>query len=197
MLPRHRTLIVVWAVIFAASAVGWFGQVAALAIVPFFGAMIAAVITFRMVDRSADLRYARVYYVLVGLLLLSSALATIACGSTLFVSRTAPLIVVGFTALGATNLLIVMLAWRALVKPSTRRAALAGTVAVCAECFAMVFDVTVNMHVRGFGEQPMAGVALLAALGSIATGALACFAALLAFGPDLPDVPTARVVDHK
>jgi len=105
------------------------------------------------------------------------------------------LLFVGLTALGTTNVIIAILAWRALVAPSTRRAAVAGLVAVCTECLAMGFDVTVNMHVRGFGTEPETGFALLAALLTIATGSLACFAALIAFGPNLPDVPAARVVD--
>ena len=195
MLPRHRVLAIVWALIFGAAVLGFIVQAAPLAIVAFFGPMIAAIGTFRMVDREADLKYPRVYYVLVGLLLLSAAVTAIASGSTLFVSKNAPLLVVGFTALGITNVSIVILAWRALVAPSTRRAALAGMVAACAECIAMAFDVTVNMRVPGFGEQPATGIALLAALVTIATGALACFAALVTFGPKGLDVPTARVVE--
>jgi hypothetical protein len=195
MLRRHRALIVVWTAIFIAAIIGFIVQAVPLALIAFFGPMIAAIGTFRMVDRDADLKYRRAYYALVGLLLASAAVTAVAAGSTLFISRKAPMLVVGFTALGATNVVIVILAWRALVAPSTRRAALAGMIAACAECIAMAFDVTINMRVVGFGEQPATGIALLAALTTIATGALACFAALVAFGPNLPDVPSARIVD--
>jgi len=180
---------------FIAAIVGWLRPIAVLAIVPFFGSMIVAIITYRTVERSADLKYRRAYYALVAPLLISAAVATVACGGTMFISRNGPMGVVGFTALGMTNVIVTILAWRALVAPSARRAALAGMVAVCAECVAMTIDISINLHVRGFGDQPETGIALLAALGSIATGSLACFASLITFGPDLPDVPEARVVD--
>ena len=195
MVPRHRVLSIVWAMVFTTALIGWISASPALIVVTLFVPMILAIVTFRRVQHEADLVFPKLYYVLVAMLLLSAAGAAILCGRTMFVSRSGPMYVVGLTALGTTNLIIAILAWRALVVPSTRRAAVAGLVAVTTECLAMGFDITVNMHVRGFGDQPETGLALLAALLCIATGSLACFAALVAFGPKLPSVPAARVVD--
>jgi len=197
MLPRHRVLSILWAMVFTTTLVGWALQSVPLMVVTLFAPMLLSIVTYRRVQRDADLVRPRTYKLLLGLLLLTSATAAVLCGSTIFISSSGPVYVVGLTLLGATNVIVAILAWRALLAPSTRGAALAGLVAVCAQCIAMAIDVNINMRVPGFGEQPETGFALLAALVTMGTGSLACFAALVAFGPDLPDVPEARVVDDK
>ena len=186
---------IVWASLVGTFVLACILRSPVLVAISFLGPMVASVVTLRVVVREADLEYRRLYRALVVPLLLTSAATAVLCGRTLFFSSSGPLFVVGFTALGATNVAVMILAWRALVAPSTRRAAFAGMVAVCAESIAMVVDININMHVPGFGSQPETGFALLAALLAIAAGVLACVAALVAFGPDLPDVPEARVVD--
>jgi hypothetical protein len=195
MLPRHRVLSILWAMVFTTTFVGWVSLSVPLIVVTLFAPMILSIVTFRRVVRDADLVRRRTYKVLVGSLLLTAATTAILCGSTMFISRSGPIYVVGFLLLGTTNVIVTILAWRALLAPSTRRAALAGLVAVCSQCVAMCIDININMRVPGFGDQPETGFALLAALITIGTGSLACLAALIAFGPDAPDVPEARVVD--
>jgi hypothetical protein len=101
----------------------------------------------------------------------------------------------GAITLGTTNVLIAILAWRALVRPSTRKAAGAGMCAVVLELVAMIVDVFFHMprHVDDHTELGFA-IALVGASFSIATGALACFAALITFEPNRLDVPKARVI---
>ena len=193
---RHRVLLILWGLMVAMSAGGWIGASGILAVIPFFLTMPLAVFTYRGVERSNDLKRRLLYRVLVGTLLLGAAATAIASGSTLFISSKGPLPVVGFSVLGATNVLVVILTWRALVEPTTRRAALAGMVAVLTECMAMTIDIMMNMHVPGFeAKQPALGLAILGAMVATYGAWFACIAALATFDHDLPDMPQARVVD--
>lgn len=191
---RHRALTIFWSLLFATFVGGLVAAEPALIGLSFFMAMPLAYYTYREVDRAADLRLRWLYYVLVGLLLASSAGSVVGAGMTVALNDAhSPL---GALALGTTNVLIAILAWRALVQPSTRNAARAGMCAVVFELLAMIVDVFINMQKHRVDDQTELGFAIvfMGAAFSIATGALACFAALITFEPNHPEVPKARVI---
>jgi len=195
---RHRVLTVLWLLMYVAFGVGVLTEHPVPLVVPFFGAMVLGVITYRAVVRDAHLRYRTAYKLLVGTLFASSAATTVGSGMTLFVTSGEALPVMGFFALGSTNLLLAILSWRALVSPSTRGAARVGMLAALFESFAMTLDIFLNMRKSGLDvpsrELGML-IALIGSMISIGTGGFACIAALVSFGPRQPDMPEARVVD--
>jgi hypothetical protein len=196
MAPGHRVLAVIWSVLFVTFVIGVVTRTAPLTVLPFFGVMAVAIYTYREVDRHAHLRYRWLYYLLVGSLLLSAAVTVVGAGMTVVIATGGEFPMLGLVALGTTNVIVGALAWRALVRPSTRAAAGAGMMAVLLEIVAMIIDVMINMHKGSYGDQEMGlAIALTAAMISIGTGALACFAALVAFEPKRVEVPEARVVD--
>lgn len=196
MAPSHRNLAIVWGALFVTFIVGVTAQLAPLAVMPFFGVMAVAIYTFREVDRHAHLRYRWLYHALVGSLLASAAVTAVGAGMTIVSAPGTNVPMLGFVALGTTNVAIAALAWRALVRPSPRAAAGAGMIAVLLELVAMIIDITINAHRSTIGDQELGlAIALSAAMISIGTGALACFAALIAFEPRRVEVPEARIVD--
>jgi hypothetical protein len=193
MAPSHRILAIVWGSIFVSFVLGIVMETAALTVLPFFGVMTVAVYTYRAVDRNAHLRYRWLYFALVGSLLFSASATVVGAGMTVAIDPGGDVPSYGLLALGTTNVLIAAMAWRALVRPSTRSAAAAGMLAVLLEVFAMVIDVTMNMYKTSVDREVGLAIALTAAMISIGTGALACFAALIAFEPRRIEVPAARV----
>src|SRR5688572_22948206 len=197
MVPGHRMLAIVWAALAATFVAGTVSRFVPLTVLPFFGVIAVAVYTYRAVDKHAGLRHRWLYFTLVGSLLLSAAATVVGAGMTVAIergSRDVPML--GLVTLGSTNVVIAALAWRALVRPSTRAAAGAGMVAVTLEIVATVIDGMINVRAMSYGEQELGfAIALTAAMISIGTGALACFAALLAFESKRVEVPEARVVD--
>lgn len=194
----HRALAILWGVILALVMLGCVLASPPLIVLPIFGAMPAAYLTYRHVDRTAQLAHRGWYYALVGSLLLSAAGTAVGSGMTVFITGTGALPILGFLALGTTNVAVAILAWRALVTPSTRIAALAGMLAVLLEMVAMSVDVMLDMHKGGFNSERELGmaIALFGALISVGTGALASLAALITFVPQQVAVPEARVVDN-
>ncbi len=186
---RHRALTIFWSLLFATFGIGLALAEPALIGLSLFVAIPLAYSTYREVERAADLRLRWLYYLLVGLLFASAAGSVVGAGMTYAYSST------GAIALGTTNVLIAILAWRALVRPSTRRAAGAGMCAVVLELLAMIVDAFFHMpwHVDDRTELGFA-IVFIGASFSIATGALACFAALITFEPNRPEVPKARVI---
>ena len=195
---RHRALTFLWALLFASFAIGLTLEVTALVVLPLLAAMPTAFFTYRAVERTADLGYRWLYYTLVGSLLLSAAATAVGAGMTLVIEPSRGMPIVGFLALGTTNVIVAILAWRALVRPSTRAAARAGMYAVLLELLAMTIDVVMTMQKSGatLGDREIGfSIALYGATISLGTGALACFASLVTFVPDQPDVPEARIVE--
>ncbi len=159
----------------------------------FLAPSVLAILTFRAVDNDIELVRRNWYYVLVGALLASSATTTIGAGMTVFVSPGQS--VLGLLGLGTTNLVVAILAWRALVQPAPRRAALAGMVAAGLEIVAVVVDVIRNFNVDDSHYNIGFEIALVGGLVTLGTGALACIAALATFRRPTVIVPEARVVD--
>jgi hypothetical protein len=196
MAPGHRMLAVIWGALFATFVIGIATRTAPLTVLPFFGVMAIAIYTYREVDRNAHLRNRWLYYTLVASLLLSASVTVVGAGMTVVADPDSKVPTFGLLALGTTNVVIGALAWRALVRPSTRAAAGAGMMAVLLEIVAMIIDVMMNMSKSPVGDLELGlAIALSAAMISIGTGALACFAALIAFEPRRVEVPEARVVD--
>jgi hypothetical protein len=186
----------IWSALFVTFVLGIVLQAAPLTVLPFFGVMAVAIYTYREVDRTADLRHRWLYLVLVGSLMISAAVTVVGAGMTVVFDPNVPTI--GLIALGCTNVVISAIAWRALVRPSTRAAAGAGMLAVLLEIVAMVIDVMINMHKGWMAVHELGlSIALSAAMISIGTGALACFAALIAFEPKRIDVPEARIANQR
>lgn len=196
MWTRHPALLGTWLVLLAMFALGWVFELELFLFLPFFAGMLVAPLTYRFVTPGVLARRG-LYYVLVGSLLLAAATTLVAAGSTLLIQPGSPLGVVGFTVLGVTNVLIVIVTWRALVRPTPKRAALAGMLAVVSELVAMIVDVVTNHWVHYDQREVWSGIALVGALIAVGAGALACIASLSAFrDPDEQDIPAARIVDE-
>jgi hypothetical protein len=191
---RHRALTIFWSLLFATFGIGLALAEPALIGLSLFVAIPLAYSTYREVERAADLRLRWLYYLLVGLLFASAAGSV--AGASMTVALDDARSPIGAIALGTTNVFIAILAWRALVRPSTRNAAGAGMCAVVFEIIAMVIDVFLNMQKHHVDDRTELGFAIvfIGASFSIATGALACFAALITFEPNRLDVPKARVL---
>jgi hypothetical protein len=192
MARGHGIIALVWGALFAMFVLGIVTRAAALMGLPFFGVIGVAIYTYRAVDRNARLRYRWMYFLLVGSLLVTAAATVVGAGMTMAGDSEVPGF--GLVALGSANVVIGAAAWRALVRPSTRAAAGAGMMAVLLEIIALVVDV-MFMPLSSYADRELGlAIALSAAMISIGTGALACFAALTAFEPKRVDVPEARVV---
>jgi hypothetical protein len=192
---RHRHLLAAWIVTLA--LVGY-GMLAAswTIVVAMFGAMVLAGATVKRCELVGELRYPWPYRAAVVILLGATGTVLAAAGSTVIVGDGH---LAGFIALALTNLIAAIMAWRALVKPAPRRAAIAGLVVVIAELFAMIADIVINIGERDPG--PSGTAIMIALLGSfVATwaGALVSIAALACFAPaSMVTVPGARVVDDR
>jgi hypothetical protein len=196
MPPGHKGYAIVWATLFALFALGFVTRSAAVMAIVFFTPIPLGVVTYRGVDRTAVLAHRRWYQALVAPLLVSAAVTAVGSGMTMVTNSDGSLPVLGFLALGTTNVIVAILAWRALVRPSTRAAALAGMVAVVLELAAMVVDVMLNMHQGADGDREVGiAIALFGSMITIGTGALACLGALVTFRPASLAIPEARVVD--
>jgi hypothetical protein len=194
---QHRGILVAWIATIGAFLTGILGGFVELALLPHFAAMALAVLTVKRTERTGELRRVMLYRASLALLLLATGTCLVAAGSTVFVpdglggSRIA-----GFVTLASTNLVIAILAWRALVSPAPRRAALVGLAAVFVETFAMLTDVIINVGDTGFSHGRLLVIALIASFAATWTGALVCMAALGSFDRSgMVVVPAARVVD--
>ena len=205
---RHRVLLVAWAILIGSFTIGLllvnfvprFETIGSLMIgLPFLLSMLLSLVTYIAVKRHDDddaLARRRLYQLLVGTLLLSSTVTLVASGSTIAWYSKSPIGVVGLATLGATNVLIAILAWRALVHPTARRAARVGMIAVVFEMIALIPDIAMSVNVRELDKSMIwTPIALFAAFISMGTGALACIASLVAFEPRENEVPSARVVE--
>lgn len=194
---QHRGLLVAWTIVVGAFLVGIFGGNTALRILPQLGAMVLALITLPRVARRAPLRYLLVYRASLVLLLAAAGTCLIAAGSTAIIDvNDGSTRVAGFVALSTTNLVLTVLAWRALVNPTPRRAAFAGLIAVLVETVAMLIDIIANIS-ASFETTNAVAVMLYASFVATWAGALVCMAAIGAFDrADATAVPEARVVEE-
>jgi hypothetical protein len=195
---QHRGLLVAWTIVFGAFLGGILCGVVELALVAQLAAMTLAVVTVRRSDKRAGLRYFLLYRASLALLLVAAVTCLVAAGSTVFIAHhLGSSHIAGFAGLASTNLVISILAWRALVSPAPRRAAIAGLVAVIVEVVAMLFDIIMNMESR----VPLRGsitVTLYASFIATWAGALVCMASVGAFyRASSTPVPEARVVDER
>jgi hypothetical protein len=191
---QHLGLLVAWIATFGAFLIGILGGLAELVLLPQFAAMALAVITLKTTERTGELRRVTLYRASLVLLLLAAGTCLVAAGSTVFVADELGRRMAGFIALATTNLVVVVLAWRAIVRPAPRRAAIVGLAAVCFESIALLTDIIINLG--GFGTPTLAAVSLGASLSATWTGALVCMAALGTFDRSgMVVVPAARVVD--
>jgi hypothetical protein len=195
---HHRGVLVAWAVTIVAFLTGILGGIVELAILPLFAAMALAVITVKRTERTGELRHLGLYRATLVLLLLATGTCLVAAGSTVFVPTDLDGgHIAGFVTLASTNLAIAVLAWRALVTPAPRRAALAGLAAVFVETFAMLTDVIINVSGRDVWHGSLLPVALYASFVATWIGALVCMASLAAFDRSgMVVVPAARIVDE-
>ena len=169
-----------------------------LAVSPFFIATLLALITyFRVRHANLSLVRPRLFKSLLALLLLSSSITTVASGSTVVISAKSSIGFFGLAFLGAVNLVIAILTWRTLTRPTQERAARVGMLATL-QLLAAAPDIA-NTANQAHLDTTMfwTGLAVLAALFSMCTGSLACIASLTAFAPraDDRDIPAARIVE--
>ena len=204
---RHRGVLVAWALVIGSFTIGLllvnfvprFETIGSLMTgLPFLISMVLSLVTYVAVKHHDDdaLARRRLYQLLVGTLLLSSSVTLVASGSTIAWHSKSPIGVVGLATLGATNVLIAILAWRALVHPTPRRAARAGMIAVVFEMIALIPDIAMSVNVHELDKSMIwTPIALFAAFISMGTGTLTCIASLVAFEPRESEVPAARVVE--
>lgn len=188
-------LLLWWAVMITAFVIGVCADSVLLVVIPFLASFVLAICS-AIRAQPGVLRFRALYYGLVGTLLATSATTLVAAGSTLFIAPGTSLRVVGFTALGLVNMVVGVLTWRALVRPAPRRAAVAGMLAVLGEMFALIVDIVMNDRMPGFERgSEWIEVALWGSLISMASGCLACIAALAAFRDvDAHEIPEAQIV---
>jgi hypothetical protein len=189
---QHRGLVAFWIVALL--------PVALAAIEPgmlALGWLLAAILSIAtwMNVRPGELVAVRRYRAALGVLLGIVALETVAAASTIVVGSNGEKHL-GFVFVAGASLVVVITAWRALVKPSPVLAARAGTFAIYLP-IAMLFDIvggTAGNNVRDVRD----GVWFELMLGAFAAvgiaGAIACIASLVAFGPRT-SLPAARQVD--
>jgi hypothetical protein len=194
---QHRGILVAWIATIGAFLTGILGGFVELTLLPHFAAMALAVLTVKRTERTGELHRVLLYRASLVLLLLAAVTCLVAAGSTVFLPDGAGgSHVAGFITLASANLAIAILAWRALVNPAPRRAALVGLAAVFAETFAMLTDVIINVGGTGFSHGTLLPLALIASFTATWTGALVCMAALGTFDRSgMVVVPAARVVD--
>lgn len=189
---RHRVLVALWLGTIVIFLAGWYLPV--LSLVAQFSAFILAIMSVRRAEPTGELRRVWIYRGALGLLLAATATVVISAGSSVAFVDSSDHPVVGFIALATLNVITAVLAWRAIVKPAPRRAAIVGLIAVVAELFALIVDVIINLHT--FHPSDFQVVAMIASFAATWAGALVCVAALLSFAPpSMYTVPDARVVD--
>jgi hypothetical protein len=194
----HRGVLIGWTATITAFLVGLLIGNVELALLPHFAAMALAVLTVKRTERTGELRRVKLYRASLVALLLAAGTCLVAAGSTVFVPRAGDrgAYMLGLITLASTNLVIAVLAWRALVNPAPRRAALVGLAAVFVETFAMLTDIFINVPSHGLSDGTLVPVALYASFSATWMGALVCMAALGTFDRSgMVVVPAARVVD--
>jgi hypothetical protein len=190
------SLVLAWVVLVAAYVAGWCTSIVALVLLPHFAAPVLAVACFwraRWAGRSLQRPWW--YRLALGLLLACATVVVATAGSTVVVMGEDHSRVPGLIVMASTNLLVIVLGWRALTRPAARRAALVGVVAVTIEPIALLTDVALNM----WGPVPEAHlryvIAMWGAIGATGLGALVSIAAITAFGYQANDpLPAARVI---
>lgn len=186
-----------------AFVTGLLGDNALLSLLAQLGAMALATITVVRAERRAGLRNIRVYRASLALLLVAAVTCLGASGSTVIIdSELGSSHLFGFIGLASTNLVVSILAWRALVQPTPRRAAVAGLVAVLVEMVAMLFDIIMNLVKRTASTHTLMAsshslsVAVYSSFVATWAGALVCMASVSAFyRPTAQAMPEARVID--
>ncbi len=197
-MKRHPVLLLMWAVTvggFVASVVLGIGD---LVLLSQLAAILCGMLTVRNSEGPGVLRRPWLFRAALVLLLAAAATCLVAAGSTAVISLgAAHHRLTGLAALAVTNLIIAILAWRALTRPSMRRAAVVGLLALVFEVSALVVDVIINIDTNGRDLTQAAQLALLASFSANWLGALVSITALTAFDPaDESTVPQARVVDE-
>ena len=192
---RYPKLLVAWGLTVLLSACMWFG-LPELALPLLVTAITLAVLTVKRTERTGELRRAWLYRGALAIQLVACATCVVGASSTvLFDVDESP--VVGFAVHATTNVVLVVLAWRALVYPGPRRAAVVGSLAIPLEIVALIVDAGLNMF-RAQPDTTLFVVGLYASVLATWAGALVCIAALVAFEAPPPptNVPAARVVDE-
>ncbi len=193
---RHRVLVAFWIATIVAFACGFLVSEPALSVLAQFSAFILAIISAKCAEGVGVLERRLVYRGALGLLLVTSMTVVICGGGSVAFGKGSDHGLVGFICLASLNVVTGVLAWRALVRPAPRRAALVGLLAVVAELFALLIDLGINLNHHAFHPTSFQIVAMLAGWGATWAGALVCIAALLSFSPQpMYEVPDARVVD--
>lgn len=207
-MKRHPVLLLMWV-----ATVGGFIAVVVrgngdLVLLTQLAAILCGMLTVRNSEGPGVLRRPWLFRTAVVLLLAAAATSLVAAGSTAVVTLGgAHHKLSGFAALAVTNLVIAILAWRTLTRPSMRRTAIVGLLALVFEVAAIIVDVIMNMD-SGVGmdngtpapaRDPSQAIGIAMAASYVANwlGAFVCITALTAFDPaDATDMPEARVVDE-
>jgi hypothetical protein len=192
---RHRVLLLLWSITIVTFALG-FMIATGLAVLAQFAAFALAGVTVHRAQRLGVLRHPWIYRGALLLLLAATGTTLISAGSTVVVRGGEAGPTVGLITLASTNLVAAILTWRALTRPSPRRAALVGLLAVVAELVALCVDAAISINL-GYDPTSLGVVALIASFAATWAGALVCIATLVSFEPSpMYVVPAARVIDE-
>ena len=123
-------------------------------------------------------------------ILAAAVSASFAGGGTVVLGFDGPPL--GFVCTAALNLAVAVLAWRALTRPSPRRAAAIGVLAVLGGLAALIGDILLAAH-SGWSPDQIAHewLTLFPAIGLLLFGGVASLLALCAFAP-VAHLPAAR-----
>jgi hypothetical protein len=178
-MQRNRLLVTLWGVVIVAYALS-FAAASDLVLGMPFAAIVLAVISVFRSDKRSDLVHRWPYRIAVGLMFAASATVLVAAGSTV-VRGNDHVPLYGFIGLATTNLVVSVLSWRALTRPSARFVAIVAVIAMVTELVAAIFDIVFNIFRDWHSD------AIFVALGaSVVTSWLAAFvsiAALTCFAP--------------
>ena len=189
-MKRNGPLVVLWVL----TIVGFGGALLSrsdLVIPGQLSAFVLAAITIFRTEKRSVLSRPLPYRITVGLLLAATVTVLVSAGSTV-VWGDEHVPVFGFVGLSTASLLVSVLAWRALRKPSARYAAIVAFLAMTTVAIALVVDIALNLF-RDWDHTAIL-VALIAGLASAWLAVFVSIASLLCFEPEpMVTIPEARV----
>lgn len=189
-----RPLAVVWMVTIAVVVVGLIvgaalqhgGMATAVGTLGWLTGIVLSVLTIPNASTDAELVRVLPYRIVIIGSLLAGVATVIGVGHTVWADGA-----VGFFATASVGCIAVILAWRAFVAPSPRRAALVGAVATVGSMLAVIIDVQLYVDSSDYVEHGLEGVMAIGVLAMWILGPLTSLAALTLFAPR-SNLPPAR-----
>lgn len=195
MVNEYRGLVAFWIVTLVATALAAIEP--GLLALGWLLATLLSITTWSSVRADGQLVRVRWYRAALGGLLVCVAAETVAAASTLVIDGTSGAKEPGFVFIAAGSAALAILVWRALVRPSTKGAARVGTFAITYLPVMALVDIVWGTAGDSIQEVRAGMWPTIMVVGFALTcvaGAVACIAALTAFGP-CTSLPAARQLD--